>query len=407
MRLLWLSNVPWAPSGYGEQTNLFTLRLRALGHDIALVSNWGLMGAMQELDGMTVYPGDGSWGNSVIGDYAEAHNADLTIALCDAFVLHPNMWPDDLRMAVWAPLDHYPIPPRVLAVLQHPAVTPIAMSRFGEEWMQRFSLDPLYVPHGIDTKMFYPRPEIRDAVRDELEIPRDAFLVGMVAANKASSLLPRKGFPQALDAFAQFAEKHEDAYLYVHSSPGAPPNNGLELDTLALGVGCPEGRVRFPPEKAWRLGMSRQLIANLYPAFDVLLNPSMGEGFGVPIVEAQACGCPVIASDHSAMTELTQAGWLVTGDRWWDGLQNSFLICPSIGSIWDALEAAYDSRGDQRLRDAAAEFARQYDADRVTVDYWIPALEQLAKPREIAPLNGKTRKRTRKKQAAERRKALA
>ena len=67
---------------------------------------------------------------------------------------------------------------------------------------------------------------------------------------------------------------------------------------------------------------------------------------------------PVIASDHSAMPELCQAGWLVTGDRWWDALQESFLIAPAIGSIVAALEAAYEARDDQELRDAAVSLHR-------------------------------------------------
>ena len=148
-------------------------------------------------------------------------------------------------------------------------------------------------------------------------------------------------------------------------------------------------RLRFAPPSVWTLGMPREGVAKVYQAFDVLLNPSMGEGFGIPVLEAQGCGIPVIASNHSAMIELTQAGWLVDGDPWWDALQESFAFVPSIGSIVAALEAAYESRNDQALRDAAAAFARGYDADRVTEEFWVPALEQLARPREVPPLNGK------------------
>lgn len=46
-----------------------------------------------------------------------------------------------------------------------------------------------------------------------------------------------------------------------------------------------------------------QLVA-LYAAADCLLHPSYCEGFGLPLLEAMACGCPVVASDHSAMPEV-------------------------------------------------------------------------------------------------------
>src|SRR5205823_2035716 len=44
--------------------------------------------------------------------------------------------------------------------------------------------------------------------------------------------------------------------------------------------------------------------ALLYSAADVLLYPSLYEGFGLPILEAMACGCPVITSNISSMPEV-------------------------------------------------------------------------------------------------------
>ena len=268
------------------------------------------------------------------------------------------------------------------------------MSQFGHEWMKKFNLDPVYVPHGVDTKLFRPQPETKNDIRDELGIPRDAFLVGMVAANRASAIIPRKGFSQALDAFAQFAEAHKDAWLYIHTDPTANLG-GIDLDILAHALATfidyPVEQVCFPPLSVWQLGFKKQSMAHLYQAFDVLLNPSLGEGFGIPVLEAQASGVPVIASDHSAMTELTQAGWLVSGERLWDPQQESWLITPSIASIANALEASYEARDDRALREGAREFAMMYDADRVTLDFWVPALERLSGLREVPPLNGKSR----------------
>jgi len=382
-----MSNAPWAGSGYGEQTALFAPRFRDLGHTVGLAANYGLQAAQSEWQGFPVFPAAGDSGNPFISTFAKYFKADIVITLCDAWIMKPDNWSDGLRMAIWAPLDHYPIPPAVLAVLKHEKVTPIAMSRFGEHWMRKFKLDPLYVPHGVDTNRFRPMPEVRADVRDKLSIPHDAFVVGMVAANKANPSFPRKGFPQAFDAFASFVKKHKDAYLYVHSEAQPRGMDGIDLTKLARAVGIPGDKLAFPPEHAWHLGiMDNQFIAELYQGFDVLLNPSMGEGFGIPILEAQACGVPVIASDHSAMTELTQAGWLVEGDRWWDALQASFAIMPSIKSIRAALESAYEAREDQELRDKAVEFAQTYDADRVTGLYWKPVLEKLAGPREVPPL---------------------
>lgn len=376
MRILWLSNAFWAPSGYGEQTNLFLHRLKALGHDIAMACNYGIQDARWEIQGIQTYPADGSWGNKALPTYIKDFNADLVIALADAHVFKVDDWQEDLGapMALWAPLDHYPIPPPILHVLQDERVQPIAMSRFGQEWMEIFKLKPLYVPHGVDTALFKPRPEIKRKVREELGIDPDAFLVGMVAANRGQ-VVHRKAYPEALQAFAAFAKRHDDAFLYAHTE--ANTHVGMNLDLIATACDTPEGRVRFPEEAVWHLGLPAATLASIYQAFDVLLQPSMGEGFGIPLIEAQACGVPVITSDHSAMSELAGPGWLVDGQPFWDNAGVSWFFMPFIPSIIAALEAAYEARDDHERSDKCVEFASQYDADKVLLDYWLPALEHL------------------------------
>lgn len=101
---------------------------------------------------------------------------------------------------------------------------------------------------------------------------------------------------------------------------------------------------------------------------------------------AQACGIPVIASDHSAMSEITQVGWLVGGDPWWDEAQASFGFNPSVDQIVVALEDAYTQRDSTVLLEEARKVGLAYDADLVTVQHWEPVLQELGKPREVAPL---------------------
>lgn len=391
-------------SGYGEQTALFTPRLRDQGHDVAIAANFGVQGTTVFWNDMPVFSAQNH--NSTVSTFARHWKADWVITLYDSWVMEPSKWDDDLKMAIWVPVDEWPPPIKVVDVLSHENIRPIAMSRFGEHWLTKSKLDPMYVPHGVDLEVFQPRPERRAADRKVLEMPDDAFIVGMVGANRGwSQHACRKAFPQAFDAFSEFARRHKDAYLYCHTQaqPAAP---GLDLVIMARAMGIPDDRLAFPPDVAWHLHvMDRHFVAGVMNAFDVLLNPSMSEGFGIPIIEAQACGVPVIVSDHSSMPELCASGWLVSGDKWWDGTQMGFAIMPSVASIVERLEEAYESRGDPKLSSDAVELAQSYDADRIAEMYWRPVLEELDRPKEVGPLNGSESRQVRR--ARERREAQA
>src|SRR5687768_8931691 len=100
MRILWLGNPPWVGSGYGEQAGLFVPRLAAAGHEVAVMANFGIQGVIQQWNGLTVYPSDNDWGNTAITTYAKHFQADLVIALCDAWVLKPDQWGDVPPVAV-------------------------------------------------------------------------------------------------------------------------------------------------------------------------------------------------------------------------------------------------------------------------------------------------------------------
>ena len=378
MRILFHSNSPWANTGYGVQTALFTTRFKALGHDVAISAMWGLGGATMTWSGMTVYPQDEKFGNHMLVPYAAAHGlgdvaATQVITLLDVWVFDAVQM-RKCRMACWTPVDHDPLPPRVQQFFERSGAQPIAMSEFGRDKMAERGLDPLYVPHGVDTTVYAPHDD-QQALREMLGMPRDAFVVGMVANNQGSAP-PRKAFPQAFAAFKRLLEKHDDAILYLHTEKFGI-RDGVNLVYLLEHIGIPESAVRWVPQFDYEVGIEPQIVAGIYSAMDVLLSPSYGEGFGIPVIEAQACGRPVIVSDFTAQPELCGAGWTVTGDRWYDASQGADFMVPSIDDIYEALEAAYDQAREPWIREQARTFACRYDADLVTEQYWVPVLAEL------------------------------
>jgi glycosyltransferase involved in cell wall biosynthesis len=187
-------------------------------------------------------------------------------------------------------------------------------------------------------------------------------------------------------AFKLFLEQHDDAMLYMHTDMSGL-NMGMNLMNMANAMGIPAKNVGFvQQDKYWTNEIIPENLSCLYSCMDVLANPSLGEGFGIPIIEAQACGTPVIVNDHTSMPELVGAGWTVDGDWFWHDDHDAYWKIPLVQEIVDAFELAYADRGNQELRDKAREFALGYDADFVTQEYWVPTLEKLSKPREVPAL---------------------
>lgn len=281
------------------------------------------------------------------------------------------------RWAMWIPVDHDPIPLPVADVARR-AYHRIAMSKFAVEKINEAGMDCDYVPCGVETNVYKPTA-MSDDERGACMFDKDRFIVGMVAANKGDP--PRKAFWQNIDAFAELHKKHPDTLMYIHSITGHP-QRGEQVDLVAycLFKGLTIGKdVIFPDQYNLLLGYTDEMMAKLYTAMDVHLLVSCGEGFGIPIIEAQSCGTPVIVGDWTSMPELCFSGWKVdkkdTSPQW-GGLQ-AYMFQPHVGAIVEKLEAAYQMKGNQNYRKAARKGALAYDVDKIFEKYWKPVIAHL------------------------------
>ena len=381
LRISWLSNHPAASTGYGVQTAQVVRRMVADGHKVAILNNFGVSGQMSTWEGIDVFPqGWDGYSNDVAVAHHSAWSAagpekPVLLTLYDTWVYEDNPQFADVETIVsWVPVDHLPVPPKVLSWCERPNVLPVAMSQFGADQLRAAGVECEYAPHAIED--VYRREATLPGggdFRAVAGVPRSAHLTTIVAANKG--VLPnRKAFGEMFSGWSVFAQNHPDAMLYVHASHGGQARDQIDLRTLARACGV-EDRVIFADQYALRLGIEPGVLAAIYSASDVMLATSAGEGFGVPVIEGQACGLRVIVSNFSAQTELCGDGWLVDGQPMWNPTQHAWLFSPSVAEIAGALEESAKAPVGRSKK--AERFAEQYRADRVYAEYWRPILQRL------------------------------
>jgi len=374
------SNTPGMPTGYGQQGKQLVTRMLRHGLKVAALSNYGLEGAIStlEIDKKRIphYPrGLKGYSDDVMPVWTNLfrkENPDLKhilFTLYDVWVYN-NLKYDD-PIVSWVPVDHITLPPGVREFLKRDNVTPIAMAPHGQEILEQAEIQSTYIPHAIDTKIYKPTHDIEGTpVRKYMGVDEDAFLVGIVAANKANGQIHRKAFAENLLAFAIHLKKHPDSYLYIHTEP-SKAYGGFDLAVLLKMTGIPRENVLMPDPFVLRTGYPETHMAGFYTAMDVLLSTSYGEGFGIPTIEAQACGTRVITSNFAASKDLaSEDSWKIEGQPFWDEPQASFFQIPSLNQIVEALGNAYYASKEKSK--TAIKFAKQFDADLVWKDKWLP-----------------------------------
>ena len=190
-----------------------------------------------------------------------------------------------------------------------------------------------------DLLRHYPTPEERvavipEAASEDFYPVRDQNAVRQVLAKHGISynyllfvgtIEPRKNLVTLLRATADLLKNGRPRYLLVVAGASGWLNSNVYQLVQSLGL---QSYVRF-------LGyISREELRVLYSATRVFVYPSLYEGFGLPVLEAMACGAPVITSNTSSLPE-------VAGEA-------AVLVPPTdVGALKEAIAAVLS---DQQLR---------------------------------------------------------
>jgi glycosyltransferase involved in cell wall biosynthesis len=320
-------------------------------------------------------PGSEPWSGARINRVIEDFGPDVVVTSGPLFALGVMRQTALREFVVWvgyAFFEGSPLPTPLRAVLREMDRVAVASSwcyavlASGPRHEARLGSPVRVIPLGVDTQTFYPRPD-RNALRAAAGLA-DKFVIGCVARNDF-----RKQIPLLIKAFAAFAERHADAFLYLHMDPDGPVWRLLDLIKRCR----LEQRVAFTRGLAGPLGVGVHSLNAVYNLFDVMALPTMGEAFCLPVLEAMAAGVPVIATDCTAVTELLEGrGELVAVRDWltlnWD---NAEYALADVDDLLDKLERLYaDAALRMEYMRKGRAFAQTMTWDR-TADAWMRLLD--------------------------------
>lgn len=211
----------------------------------------------------------------------------------------------------------------------------ICVSEYTAQQVKKYfqpSAPIIIAPHGVDAQTFSTKSQPNDSVLLENIGAREPYVAF------AGTFEPRKNIPALIQSFARVRHHHPDLQLVLAGNEGW----GTEEVRDAILTNKVATHVLRPGY------LDNQTLAALYRHAAVVCYPSLAEGFGLPALEALACGAPLVSTTGSAVEEIVgEAATLVAPD--------------DIDGLTDALEQlCSDPSLARKLGELGPQRARQF-----------------------------------------------
>lgn len=168
----------------------------------------------------------------------------------------------------------------------------VVPSEFGKKVYPRATV----IPHAVDLSIF--KPKNVSELRKKLNL-EDKFIVGCVARNTF-----RKRFDTLLFAIAKIKKYIPNLLLLLHTDPKEQDRFAFDIFDIVNRLGLQKHVMISPFQLSFFHGCSDETLSNFYNLLDVYVCPSSREGFGIPIIEAMACGVPAIGTNYASFPEI-------------------------------------------------------------------------------------------------------
>lgn len=351
MKILWWGDSPTVTTGFGIVSKNILDRFHAQGHDITVlgINHYGNPYDQKQYP-YFIYPCDKGGAEQIFGYdklwfLVNEIKPDVLFMLNDPWVIdaaikRKRVDTPYLKVLAYFPIDSGPLKKEWADTLTG-LDAQICYSNFAEKILFAANgkkPDNLYqVYHGVNRGTFFPINQ--QLARTKLGLPLDSFIVGMVARNQY-----RKRFDILMKAFSEFATDKPHAKLYLHTST---KDIGYDIGDLAeqFDMG---NKLILTQDMNVAKGVPDDFLNYIYNSFDVHSLISLGDGFGLPVAESMATGCPQLVSDHSCLKELVEghggltvknAAWLlnISSINTWGGVSD-------VDDIVDKLNLLYNNK---------------------------------------------------------------
>lgn len=345
MRVGWISPSPLLTTGVGKVAQHLIAGLVQKGDEV-FVSNPHYAGRPIVIDGATHFPLSEDF--SLIESFLDDVKPDVMVAYGSNWAapynrIAPICVRKGIKLLWYSTVEFSSISIHYLQSLIG-ATRVVTPSQYAKRLLAKHHIDAGVVPHGCDFSIYHPIEP-----KPKFETAGDKFIFGMVARNQL-----RKEYPVLMRAFSRLPQKVKDRsmlYLHTMSSEETQGTRGWNMPEMILRMGL-QGKVMMPTQKGqskwW--GEPEEEMAKFYNAMGCHCLLSSGEGFGLPILESEACGIPQIGSNNTAIPEVMGDGGLLV-DQWEDEIwtaENLTISTTKIGSTRDQMLRMFE---DNKLRE--------------------------------------------------------
>src|SRR6056297_2989267 len=162
----------------------------------------------------------------------------------------------------------------------------LSTSRFMTDYIERLAgVTPEVIPFGVDTRVFYPKRHKKNG---------HPLVIGTIKKMK-----PEYSLHTLIQAFQQVRQMLPDQPMRLMLVGDGTERGRLEELVREAGL---ESFVDFTGYRPY------SEVAEYHNSLDIYVNVSLAESFGVSVLEASACGRPVVASDVGGLREVVQQG---------------------------------------------------------------------------------------------------